>query len=353
METFKNYIINIIKTIFITLLLVIVLIYLTDIDGYFGGESFSYESQLAKYLLNDEAILSSQMVQEDALKYWMSNNFKAVEYVLTGSSRGYLISNKYLNSSLANYSVGAAGLKDHIAYINLAIKRQNPKTIVISVDPWMFRDKYAKPLSPLMNDYYLKGLKEAAITPEFRDYLLIIKNKYQQLISLNYLLKSLERLFFFKNKFFKITSADCDAHKKYLTICSDGSFRYSLEFSERNVVEVSAEVEKQFGHTSLKNYTEVNYDFSTQKFNDFVKFVNHISKDRNIIILLAPFHPIAYEQIKFRTPTFFISEDLLRPVVFNSSVKLIGSYSATELRCGVEDFYDAYHPKISCFKKFF
>lgn len=275
-----------------------------------------------------------------------------VDIAIIGSSRGFQFTNEYFKKDIVNYSVGAAGYMEHLAFSKLSEVKNNPKTIIFIVDPWIFRSAYGKKISPLLWNEYKVAVKELNSQISPCEYYALIRQKYDQLFSIDYTINSIKRLIKFDKVGDKLVPTNC-IEQSLNVICADGGLKYNLDFYKKTPSEIFNSVDKETKDIFADNYTEKDFIFSYDKYQNFLQYVNKISIKRKVILLLAPFHPLAFDRISNRTNDFFKSEILLSNEKLNPNIELVGSYSPYIYGCVNSDFLDAYHPKISCFNKFF
>jgi len=75
-------------------------------------------------------------------------------------------------------------------------------------------------------------------------------------------------------------------------------------------------------------------------------FFKQVQKDQVVpIIVLMPYHPLAYSTISEKTNTLIEVEKEIRKIAAQRKIQVIGSYDPTKYNFTESDFYDHYHPK--------
>ena len=80
------------------------------------------------------------------------------------------------------------------------------------------------------------------------------------------------------------------------------------------------------------------------------QYIDHLEK-YNVIIVLSPYHPKLYQEMKNEKNIIVdIEKDFMN---FEKKITIVGSYDPLKLGCEDKDLYDGLHPKSSCMEKIF
>ena len=350
------------KLFFLNLLLIFIISFLSFfslfslfnyfIDPYFffrTNHNNSYEKEIALKILNNEKVIVSELWNEDIVRYFQILNAPKKSAIVVGSSRAHKISSDLVGYDLMIYSIGASGLEDRISIVYSIKQQYKPKMIIIEIDPWVFSKNFDY-IRPNFIPSYLESLSRLNQDITFLQKISFIKRKYFYLLDPKIFLLSIKYSYYnlVKHNHFLVNTNN-DSFYKYMP---DGTLVYPEKYEKMTEEEINRTALKLTEESNKNDNTEKNYIFSQYKYDTFVKFVNDISNDSKITLLILPFHPLVYEKIKERTKDYFISEKLLRENKFlNDNIKVVGTFSPYGYHCGNEEFYDHMHVRESCIKK--
>lgn len=289
---------------------------------------------------------------ERAIKRRLANISNA-ECFVVGSSRSMQISlreNSWISEqcdSLANLGVSGAGIEDIISYLWL-LKERSGKTIIVSIDPWLFefgtdirwtenRDLYAS----AMGDLY----DELAPTPLINSGWTKLRN----LINKDYFLSSIRQVRevgFFNSlapAMENIHEATSETMQEENTILTDGSLSYShnniARLSERDI----RGLDEKSTHATVDPHAVL-----TVK--NIVSMLQGAGNE--FVFVLSPMHPGAFPHLSDNTLQNLIDvTNEARLISEATDSQLIGSFFSQEVGCSSSDFYDAIHPRLSCIKR--
>ncbi|NIZ40776.1 hypothetical protein PVA45_04555 [Entomospira entomophila] len=71
------------------------------------------------------------------------------------------------------------------------------------------------------------------------------------------------------------------------------------------------------------------------------------------IFLLSPLNPITYDLATQDNEYYLIVENWLREYALAHNIEVLGSYNPHEYNLSIDDFFDAYHPRLLAWKKIF
>ena len=219
------------------------------------------------------------------------------EAIALGSSRTMLLRKAHLhdgNIDFFNHAVAGATLKDYIAIVGAyRAKGRLPKTVIFSLDPWLFnKDNGLLEAWKVMDKYYtsmmseLEGVKEKKSL--FRDISSRIK-KSTELINLEntmqnwYRLQSGNRLYS-KAHIRVVDSVGIDDFVRE----PDGSlhFPYAIRYAKK--IEVKGQ-EDEVSVKYLRDYREIT---DRDLFEKLVLFLKN--QGTEVVFLIPPFHPSLY-----------------------------------------------------------
>ena len=84
-------------------------------------------------------------------------------------------------------------------------------------------------------------------------------------------------------------------------------------------------------------------------YKNFEKLVNYLkTKKIKVFLVLSPYHPALYQDIKNEKYMFLFSEKIFYTFAKEKSIQIIGSYNPNNCGCSENDFFDGMHPKDSC-----
>ena len=89
------------------------------------------------------------------------------------------------------------------------------------------------------------------------------------------------------------------------------------------------------------------YD-SKELLNIFTALLDHYNKNYEVILLLSPYHPLAYKKILEKKQIVVEIENRIRSIASTRGIQVIGSYDPSKNNCSNEEFYDGAHPKGVC-----
>jgi len=128
-------------------------------------------------------------------------------------------------------------------------------------------------------------------------------------------------------------------------IRKDGSRVYNKNYAERTQEDLATEIDGWI------EYSMSSYSDSKKLLNTFTALIDHYNKNYEVILLLSPYHPLAYERILEKKQIIVEIENRIRSIASARSIRVIGSYDPTKNKCSREEFYDGAHPKDSCMRR--
>jgi hypothetical protein len=178
--------------------------------------------------------------------------------------------------------------------------------------------------------------------------------RYTYLLSLGYFQISLQTLIGYNNRKqqFKV-SQNIDYNETTMTKLPDGSYLYGLKARKRTATEVNNEA-----NTWITNIMELNnfHNIDQKRWDIFTSFILFLkNRGVKVIILLPPYHPIAYNFLKNNINYKIIVDVESRVRVWSkeNDIPTIWSYDPTICNYDDSDFYDATHVKREVVENYF
>jgi hypothetical protein len=276
------------------------------------------------------------MDERKFIKFRIQLENLSVDSVVLGSSRVMQIGEHNYKNKIINLSVSGASIEDDIAIADMAIKKFQPSTIFIGVDPWLFNAKSGQGRWKSLNNEYISALSSLKLSTTS------IANLTED--------NKQSRFFIVASKIYDAVNlqkfnAINDIPESRDKIRRDGSRVYNLAYANKNQKEISAEF------NDLLNYAMTNYDYSKESQEIFGRFIDTYSKNLNVVLVLSPYHPDLYERMKIERPIYLEIESNFRDFSKLHGVKIIGSYNPFRVECTSKDFYDGMHPNDLCMEK--
>lgn len=278
----------------------------------------------------------------------VENSLRPIDMVVMGSSRGMGVRKRFLRTekTFFNHSMTAATLEDLMAITGLYLaKGRLPRTIILCLDPWMFKERNNLTKWQSIVPYYKKILVE--IYGKEIEINLNRRSKYQELINLEYTLANLKGVKKKKSKKLYITNT---LEVNDFVREPDGSIHFPHR-ARRDRSE-GTQPPAQFGGRGLEQFSK---DFNTilnqRLFEDFVIYLR--KQGSEVILYLHPIEPNAYEKIKERYPIIIEIEDYLRHFASKQEIRLLGSYDPKKYSFLSSDFFDYLHGREIVPKRIF
>lgn len=332
-------------------LFVVALNYTVDPSHLFiRGE---YEQGIANILLAGQNVADAGNHDERLVqKYYVKGLSGKKDVIVLGSSRSAFIgANLFPGRSFFNSSVSAATLEDFMAIYGVYRKYGKiPDNILLSLDPWILDSGHP------YNDYTnWDSLPEEYITIESILSLnpvnvaekglspLLIK-QLKSLFSVSYFVEAFK--FWMQGKQNRAFGTD-KTETEYGLKLSDGSTILDKNGRAITVQQVRALA------TSVQIRNMQPFRVEPHRKAIFEAFIQLMHRDGvTVSFLLLPYHPLAYEIIINSTNVNEIQKYFVQFAKENK-IDLIGSYNPADYGCGLEDFDDSSHPKLSCIEMTF
>jgi hypothetical protein len=310
---------------------------LVDSHGAFGkGRGLV---RAARHLLNNSMVAGEfGRLEERELQRLVIRDYPRRRDIITlGSSRSFLMRKRFIpgDRDFFNHSVTAAGIPDYLTIIGMYRERgQLPRTVMISVDPWVFNKNsgagdWWQPLARYYDIVFgeIYGRSTPTSTPQM--------SKYLQLINLEYTATNYQHL----RKGNKLVPAQTIDVNDFVRE-ADGSLHlpYSMRFAkaEKKITSRANAINLRF----LQDFDHLSY---TRLFEDLLVYLKN--KGVEVVIVLLPINPSLYEHLE-KSPKgrFILSvEDYLKAVASRYGIQLIGSYDPRPYGFTGKDFFDTIH----------
>jgi len=301
--------------------------------------------------LGDDKAYDDRLLQKLIIQ-----KFKKIpDIALFGSSRSMPIrteSLEYLGlKSFFNHSLTSASIEDAIALLGIyqATHHAIPKTIIISIDPWIFNEKtFCEKWKS--NGTYYKTLVTQFFKTKTRPNLDTIQKKYDywRLISFSYTLQNIQTLGKTPLQFFIPTDTNYNEFIRDI----DGSVYIPKKIREQPDSKTHDIIAKNIKyHVTDCARERISKLFHTDLFEAFIAFL--VQKNSRVIFYLPAYHPDLY---KFFTQNpeysgFFTIETYLKNFAVKNKITILGSYNPEKYNLETKDFFDGIHGHDSCIKK--
>jgi hypothetical protein len=344
MNTAKHFMITFMTLVTFLFLIIASLNYFVDpLNIFSDSDDESLEAELARTLAAHQNIVTTNMDERKFQLYRIKYAELEPEVIIVGASRVLQIGKNTLRKNSLNLGVSGATIEDHVALLDLATTKFKPKMIIIGTDPWIFNSASGqKRWQSLRTEY------ESAVTKLQPDIIVnqtISTRFYDQLINYAYTKESLDELYK------RYTSTD-DVVVRYVEsdaplqdrdiIRKDGSRVYNKNYANRTQEDVVANIDGWIEY-SMSSY----YD-SKELLNIFTALLDHYNKNYEVVLLLSPYHPVAYKKILEKKQIVVEIENRIRSIASTRGIQVIGSYDPSKNNCSNEEFYDGAHPKDVC-----
>ncbi|MCR2746954.1 acyltransferase family protein [Limnobacter parvus] len=295
---------------------------------------FRPEDTMAKELSRSPAIFFSNSDERKFIKARIKYETENPHTIVIGSSRVMQIGSEFTKSRTLNLSVSGASIEDIVAIWEMSSDKFNPTTFLIGADPWIFNSNSGQDRWKTLGSEYNKALVDlnmkAENQPDTEKETLLFNEKIVNLYnSIN---------------ISDIRSSD-DSPSLIDKVRKDGSRVYNTLYANKSQVEVER------GALSFLNYGMSNYIYSDEAKITLDALIKKIASHQQVVLVLTPYHPILYKQMKNENQPFLLIEEIFKKISSNHGIKIIGSYNPETVGCTSEEFFDGMHPKDSCIEK--
>jgi peptidoglycan/LPS O-acetylase OafA/YrhL len=307
------------------------LLFRSDIDN-------QAEAKLAAVLSKNRAVYAPKVDERVFIKYRVKFEELTPDAIILGSSRIMQIGNHNYNGSVLNLGVSGASIEDIISIADMSVRKFNPSTVLIGMDPWLFNS--------------LSGQDRwRALEPEFQSAVEFVQPSYKQsgktdpllskaLHSANYFTQIGLKIFNLVN--FSDLAADVEYTEPRDRIRRDGSRIYNSTYAQMKPQKI-----KQ-GFKKLLDYGMTPFSYSQERQFIFERFLKHHKVDRRIILVMSPYHPAMFDMMKHERQQFLQIEDKYRNLAARNEIEIVGSFDPVTVGCPVGEFFDGMHPNDQC-----
>ena len=258
------------------------------------------------------------------------------DIVVIGSSRIMQIRSPD-ERRLLNLGVSGSALRDNIGMIYLVENKFDPSTVIIEVAPWLYSSQMTDGrYKVLENAYYSSiGKRHVEVTP----------------VSFMSSFKKTIQAFYDQTTYsYQIPKADNPEIKAKKR--NDGSHVYDTSFASLSQKEIEDGFSKLLKYKVVDNYGDNSeYIARENAKNEFINYIKQQQNKRKVVLILPPYHPKLYEEMKKKLPYIIEIEKDITKIANENKIQIIGSYNPGTVNCGLDDFYDGMHPKASCMNK--
>jgi hypothetical protein len=320
----------------------------------------TYSTEFINKLTKSEYGVSFEenILNERDIKYKLANYPTTAECAVIGSSPVFQISSfrkiKSFNSicnSILNLGVSSSVLEDYLIFSEqLFLNKQAPKKIIIQINPYTLNFNRDDLWQKYSDEYYtfknkLMKNKESNKIPNNRSYnFLLLEN----LINLNYLIRSIELFSFDKNQLIiEVKKFDFKKGSEYDVMLPDGSLVYNS-----NQIEEALKA-KIDGITGKGDYKIKEGKWYNQDAIDLLdNLTKYLQQKFEVIFLMTPYHPLVWN-ISDRPIVKAMKkiEPIIIDIAKNNDVLVYGSFNPKNIPCLGSEYFDEIHLKSSCASK--
>ncbi len=299
----------------------------------------STEIQLAKLLVNKEAVYATKMNERRFIKNRILFENLKPKILVIGSSRIMQISNEYFDEQVFNLAVSGASIEDHIAITSMALEKFDVDKILLGADPWLFNKHNNQKRWRVLSDEYQTSFEN--INFQEKKYK-ILKTEYSN-SSFNFYEKILEDLY----KTLNIRRLDLEIKKDEINFIT----KTHILRDGKRVYKKKIEQEKLNPH--VIEYSMEKYEFSEENYEIYKSFIEYLLSvyKKEVVLVLSPYQLSSYELTIHKKPFYLDLEKKFKKLSMETNIEIIGSYNPLSIPCSENDFYDQMHPKDPCMIK--
>lgn len=311
---------------------------------FFSSSTGINESELARILTKHRAVYASNMNERKFIKYRIQYEDLTPNSIVVGSSRIMQIGEHNLKDKVLNLGVSGSSVEDDIAITDMALKKFSPRTLFVSVDPWLFNSESGQNRWKSLEAEYHQAISVIKSTPNIEKTRTELSTNDSGDFNKRNLSMMVDSIYRAVN-ISKYHSEDDNPTSTKNKIRRDGSLVYNMVYSEKSQKEIER------GFVGLLNYAMGTYKFSQESYDDFENFLAHYRNKVNIVLILSPYHPKLYNLMKSNKKIFINIEEQFRELATRLEIKIIGSYDPSRVNCSEVDFYDGMHPRGGCMER--
>ncbi len=338
--------------------------YTTDVSGFFQGDLVLRE--VANMVLSGTDIIGYEQLnnsERDIMKIFASEIDPVPEVITLGSSRILQLTSDIVGTdSYFNCAMTGGDAADVLGTFYLFDEDDRlPETIVIGFDPWLLRDDEGNGGWDRRSD---KELYTEFLNAKLGYNIVYEKEDdsaaYEALFSPNYFQDNITYTLRDSANIEKPIPVVGDLYSQATEVKrADGTLLYDATFRERSQIDINNDALYQTENLlHMQDYPELG-TLMPEVMDEFFAYAQ--TRNVNIIIVLAPFHPITYDFVESTAQTdplryggFLATEPKIRELAEKYNIPVYGSYNPHLIE-GIteEDFFDGLHCKESAFIKIF
>jgi hypothetical protein len=323
----------------------------------------SFESRIAKTLMAGKNVTNYTLSTEAERllqKDYIQRTATAPDVIVLGSSRSMgLHGDLFKGRRFFNHSVSAGSMEDYMAIYDLyKSKKSLPKTVILTVDPWVFNKNNNLSDWKIWSDHYYHLLSEDHKQIKFR-LAELVPEKAGELVSFSYFQQAASKArwdgLFKKPIDDSLFQETPDKFNEQQTLLSDGSKVMDRSSLDAPVTESLTNAANFLLKGDVNRYHTdfLQIDASLQQ--RFENFVALLKQDGvEVILFLPPYHPFVYQA--FMANHFDICNQIENYLTWFAAFKgcaIYGSYNPFKLSLTEASFFDALHFRESAFKQIF
>ncbi|MEG0896124.1 MAG: hypothetical protein RSD54_04505 [Ruthenibacterium sp.] len=330
--------------------------YTVDCSGYFQGEQ--YLRDVANMVLAGKDIVGYEKLNDlerDVMKILANNMEPMPDYLALGSSRVLQLSRKVMKTdSFFNCGMTGGDARDVLDTFYLFDREDRlPKTIIIGFDPWLLRDDadaFDKRSDTALYATFLSEKLGIETTFEKPD----AEQKWTALFSPSYFQNNISYLQRDSDGADKPKPVSGNLYAQGTEVkCGDGSLLYTAEFRNQTQEAINFSALNTCNFVlRLEGYPKLGIKMP-EVFDKFFAYAKE--RNVNIVLLLAPFHPIVYDHLVENAEKyggFMQTEPAVRKLAAKYDFEVFGSYNPYAIDGVTEaDFYDGLHCTAGCLDK--
>ncbi|MEG1640162.1 MAG: hypothetical protein RR284_04465 [Ruthenibacterium sp.] len=330
--------------------------YTVDCSGYFQGEQ--YLRDVANMVLAGKDIVGYEKLNDlerDVMKILANNMEPMPDYLALGSSRVLQLNRKVMKTdSFFNCGMTGGDARDVLDTFYLFDREDRlPKTIIIGFDPWLLRDDedaFDKRSDTALYATFLSEKLGIETTFEKPD----AEQKWTALFSPSYFQNNISYLQRDSDGADKPKPVSGNLYAQGTEVkCGDGSLLYTAEFRNQTQEAINFSALNTCNFVlRLEGYPKLGIKMP-EVFDKFFAYAKE--RNVNIVLLLAPFHPIVYDHLVENAEKyggFMQTEPAVRKLAAKYDFEVFGSYNPYAIDGVTEaDFYDGLHCTAKCLDK--
>lgn len=334
--------------------------YTVDRSGIYQGDQ--YLRSVAQMLLSGQDITGYEQLNEQQRKILqiLVNQFDPVpNTIVLGSSRIMQLDTRLAgleDGQFFNCALTGADFYDIVGSFYLFDRAGKlPQNLIIGVDPWLFNTGAEATDARSDKELYAEFLTQKLGIPQ--EYEAEDPNlKWTSLYSPSYFQSNISYLLQSQGDVKRPQPVVGDLYNQLTEVKRyDGSLLYDRAFREQSQDAIDAAALYQTSNFAfVEYYTQVDSD-RLEIFQSYLSYVKSLGV--NVILILTPYHPIAYDNAAANADHyagFMATEPAVRRVAAALDIPVYGSYNPHAI-AGVSsaDFYDGIHCRGECIAKFF